>query len=224
MMYGLPTYPSPAGDSPEQDVTMAVSTPIADIGWTAAPFRLKGVDGRMHTLRSLSGQRGTVVAFICNHCPYVKAVLPRLIRDARELQAHGVNVIAINANDAQAYPEDSFAGMKQLASTLDLPFAYLHDPEQTVARAYDAVCTPDFFGLDADLRLQYRGRLDEGRKDPVPEDTPRELFDAMRLIAHYGYGPGEQHPSMGCAIKWREQAVAHHRPDADAGFAWQPAM
>jgi len=208
---------------------MAVSTPIGDLGWTAAPFRLKGTDGRMHTLRSLGGKRGTVVVFICNHCPYVKAVLPRLIRDARDLKEHGINVIAINSNDDQTYPEDSFAKMQDLVRELDLPFAYLHDPQQEAARAYGAVCTPDYFGLDEDHRLQYRGRLDEGRKEPVPEDTPRELFDAMRLIAHFGYGPGEQHPSMGCSIKWREPETesAHDTGRGIAlggGMTWQPAM
>ncbi len=197
---------------------MAVSTPIADIGWKAAAFRLKGVDGQHHTLKQLAGPRGTVVVFMCNHCPYVKGIMPRLIRDARELQLLGVNVVAINSNDARSYPDDSFANMKRFAQEWKLPFPYLHDEDQEVARAYDAVCTPDFFGLDADLRLQYRGRLDEGRKDPVPEDTPRELFDAMRLVALYGYGPGEQHASMGCSIKWRV-------PEEDAGLSWaQPAM
>jgi peroxiredoxin len=185
---------------------MAVSTPIADIGWPAAPFTLKGVDSRFHSLEQLAGRRGTVVMFICNHCPYVKAVLPRIIRDAIELKALGVNMVAINSNDAEAYPEDSFAQMKLVARELNLPFHYLLDDTQDVARAYDAVCTPDFYGFDADLRLQYRGRLDASRKEAAPEDAPRELFDAMRLIAHYGYGPAEQHPSMGCSIKWREDA------------------
>src|SRR5690606_25273427 len=146
---------------------MAVSTPIADIGWKAAAFRLKGVDGQYHTLKQLAGPRGTVAVFMCNHCPYVKGIMPRLIRDARELQLLGVNVVAINSNDARSYPDDSFANMKRFAQEWKLPFSYLHDEDQEVARAYDAVCTPDFFGLDADLRLQYRGRLDEGRKDPV---------------------------------------------------------
>lgn len=197
---------------------MAVSTPIADIGWKAAMFRLKGVDGYYHSLKQLAGPRGTVVVFMCNHCPYVKAVMPRLIRDAKALQEQGVHTIAINANDDRAYPEDSFSNMKAFAREWDLPFHYLHDDTQEVARAYDAVCTPDFFGLDADLRLQYRGRLDAGRKDPVPDDTPRELYDAMRLIAHYGYGPGEQLSSMGCSIKWR-------MPQEDADLSWiQPAM
>ena len=198
---------------------MAVSTPIADIGWPAAPFRLKSVDGREYTLQQLAGPRGTVVMFICNHCPYVKAVLPRILRDARELLSHGVYTIAINANDAQTYPDDSFERMKEVAREHDFPFQYLHDATQEVARAYDAVCTPDFYGFDADLRLQYRGRLDASRKDPAPDDAPRELFDAMRLIAHYGYGPAEQQPSMGCSIKWREEAPIL----AQAAFA-QPAM
>lgn len=197
---------------------MAVSTPIADIGWQAPAFRLKGIDGYYHGLKQLAGPRGTVVVFMCNHCPYVKAIMPRLIRDAKALHALGVHTIAINANDDRAYPEDSYANMKAFAKEWALPFHYLLDDTQEVARAYDAVCTPDFFGLDADLRLQYRGRLDAGRKDPVPEDTPRELFDAMRLIAHYGYGPGEQHASMGCSIKWR---VPEDATDLDLA---QPAM
>jgi thiol-disulfide isomerase/thioredoxin len=197
---------------------MAVSTPIADIGWQAAPFRLKGADSYYHSLKQLAGRKGTVVAFICNHCPYVKAVMPRLIRDARELQELGVNTIAINANDNLAYPEDSFSNMKLLARELALPFHYLHDDTQEVAHAYGAVCTPDFFGFDADLRLQYRGRLDEARLEPAAPDLPRELFDAMRLVAHLGYGPGEQQPSMGCSIKWR-------LPQEDADLRWlQPAM
>lgn len=199
---------------------MAVSTPIADIGWRAEPFRLKGVDGRWHTLKDLSGPRGTVVMFICNHCPYVQAVLPRILRDAQELLPLGVHMIAINANDASAYPEDSFERMKAVSEQWQFPFHYLHDPTQNVARAYDAVCTPDFFGLDADGRLQYRGRLDASRRDSAPEDAPRELFDAMRLIAHYGYGPGEQFPSMGCSIKWKPLPQKVVDEDLD----WQAAM
>jgi thiol-disulfide isomerase/thioredoxin len=199
---------------------MAVSTPIADIGWPAAPFHLKGTDSRFHALKQLAGKRGTLVMFICNHCPYVKAIMPRILRDARELQALGVSVIAINANDDQAYPEDSFANMKLLARELDMPFHYLHDDTQEVARAYDAVCTPDFYGFDADMRLQYRGRLDASRKEPAPDDAERELFNAMRLIAHYGYGPAEQHSSMGCSIKWREEMPASQ---GHSTWAQQPA-
>jgi thiol-disulfide isomerase/thioredoxin len=199
---------------------MAVTTPIADIGWRAEPFRLKGVDGRLHTLRELAGPRGTLVMFICNHCPYVKAVLPRIVRDARELLPLGVHTIAINANDESSYPEDGFDRMKALSKEMLFPFHYLHDTTQDVARAYEAVCTPDFYGFDADLRLQYRGRLDASRRDPAPEDSPRELFDAMRLIAHYGYGPGEQWPSMGCSIKWKPLPQRQSDEDMD----WQVAM
>lgn len=183
---------------------MAVTTPIADIGWPAAPFKLKGVDGRHYTLKQLAGPKGTLVMFICNHCPYVKAVMPRILRDARELAPLGIHTIAINSNDASTYPEDSYANMQRLAEELALPFQYLHDETQEVAKMYDAVCTPDFYGFDADLRLQYRGRLDESRKEAADEDAPRELFNAMRLVAHYGYGPAEQNPSIGCSIKWRE--------------------
>ena len=184
---------------------MATEAPRAEIGWTASDFALLGTDGVSHTLRALAGSHGTVVAFICNHCPYVKAVLPRLVRDARDLAALGVNVIAINSNDTTAYPEDSFERMVQLAPTLSFP--YLFDASQDVARAYGAVCTPDFFGFDAELRLRYRGRLDASRKETAPEGTPRELFDAMRLVAETGQGPERQNASIGCSIKWREEAA-----------------
>jgi thiol-disulfide isomerase/thioredoxin len=180
---------------------MATSAPAAELGWQAPDFDLRGTDGRSHRLTELAGARGTVVAFICNHCPYVKAVLPRLVRDARELAAHGVNVIAINANDAVAYPDDSFERMVEIAR--DWPFPYLHDETQQTAREFAAVCTPDFFGLDAELRLRYRGRLDASLKAAAVSDAPRELFEAMRQIADTGHGPAEQHPGIGCSIKWR---------------------
>ena len=179
---------------------MAVESPATTLGTAAPGFTLRGSDGRMHSLHGLRGARGTVVAFICNHCPYVQAVLPRLLRDARALAPLGVHVIAINPNDAEAYPEDSFARMVEIAR--DWPFPYLHDETQQVARAYDAVCTPDFFGYDAALRLRYRGRLDAGRKQPL-EDAPRELFEAMRRIAEGQLPLPQQYPSMGCSIKWR---------------------
>ena len=179
---------------------MAVESPATTLGTAAPGFTLRGTDGRMHSLLELRGARGTVVAFICNHCPYVHAVLPRLLRDARALAPLGVHVIAINPNDAVAYPEDSFARMVEIAR--DWPFPYLHDETQQVARAYDAVCTPDFFGYDAALRLRYRGRLDAGRKQPL-EDAPRELFEAMRRIAEGQLPLPQQYPSMGCSIKWR---------------------
>jgi thiol-disulfide isomerase/thioredoxin len=180
---------------------MAAEAPAADLGWAAVEFELPGTDGRVHRLRDLAGVRGTVVAFICNHCPYVKAILPRLIRDARDLAALGVNVVAINSNDAEAYPEDGFPRMVELAPSLSFP--YLQDASQDVAKAYGAVCTPDFFGFDAELRLRYRGRLDASRKETAPEGTRRDLYEAMRLIAATGEGPTEQSVSIGCSIKWR---------------------
>ncbi len=180
---------------------MAAIAPAAELGWQAPDFRLRGTDGAWHRMSELAGARGTVVAFICNHCPYVKAVLPRLLRDARELAPFGVNVVAINANDALAYPEDSFERMVEIAR--DWPFPYLHDETQQIARAFGAVCTPDFFGLDAQLRLRYRGRLDASLKAAADSDAPRELFEAMRQIAGTGHGPAEQHPGIGCSIKWR---------------------
>ncbi|WP_297927961.1 thioredoxin family protein [Metallibacterium sp.] len=179
---------------------MAVESLATALGAAAPEFTLRGTDGRMHGLHELRGARGTLVAFICNHCPYVQAVLPRLLRDARELAPLGVGVIAINPNDAEAYPEDSYARMVEAAR--DWPFPYLHDETQQVARAYGAVCTPDFFGYDAGLRLRYRGRLDAGRKQPL-DNAPRELFEAMQRIASGQLPLPPQHPSMGCSIKWR---------------------
>jgi len=181
---------------------MATEAPGADFGWRAPDFSLPGTDGKVHRLGDLAGARGTVVAFICNHCPYVKAILPRLARDARELSELGIAVIGINANDAKEYPEDDFQHMVALSPFL--PFPYLHDESQATARAYGAVCTPDFFGLDSQLQLRYRGRLDASRKEAAPEGTPRELFEAMRLIAATGHGPAIQNPGIGCSIKWRD--------------------
>jgi peroxiredoxin len=183
---------------------MAAEAPEANIGWRAPGFTLSDPSGRMRSLAELKGARGTVIAFICNHCPYVKAVLPRLIRDASELASIGVNVIGINSNDASAYPEDSIERMAELAPKLSFP--YLHDATQSVARDYGAVCTPDFFGFDSHLQLQYRGRLDASRKETAPEGTARELFDAMRSIALEGRGPAVQHACIGCSIKWRDDA------------------
>ncbi|MBU2479179.1 MAG: thioredoxin family protein, partial [Gammaproteobacteria bacterium] len=145
-----------------------------------------------------------LVMFICNHCPYVKAVLDRLIRDTRELQVQGVNSVAIMSNDPTEYPEDSFDNMRQIAQALDFPFPYLLDETQAVAKAYGAVCTPDFFGYNKDLALQYRGRLDASRKQTAPADARRDLYEAMLEVARTGHGPVEQIPSMGCSIKWKE--------------------
>jgi peroxiredoxin len=177
--------------------------PVCDFGWKAPDFALPGVDGRTHRLSDLMGRKGTVVAFICNHCPYVVASIGRLAREARALAPLGVTTVAICANDAVAYPDDGFEKMVAFARAQALPFPYLHDETQAVARAWGAVCTPDYFGLNAEGLLQYRGRLDAGKTAPPPPDAPRELFDAMRLVAETGEGPPEQTPSMGCSIKWR---------------------
>ncbi|MEM1160337.1 MAG: thioredoxin family protein [Pseudomonadota bacterium] len=182
---------------------MAASTPICDFGWSAPGFDLPATDGNRYSLQDVAGDKGTVVMFICNHCPYVVAVLDRLVRDAADLQAMGIGVAAICSNDAAAYPADSFPKMADLARDRGFSFPYMHDEDQTVARAYDAQCTPDFFGFDAGLGLQYRGRLDEGRTGPVPDGTRRDLVKAMRLIAETGRGPEDQIASMGCSIKWK---------------------
>jgi len=184
---------------------VSLTTPLCNFGWPAHNFSLHGTDGLTHTLASTRGPRGLLVMFICNHCPYVKAVIHRIVRDCRELREQGIGSVAIMANDATDYPDDSFDNMVQLARQLDLPFPYLIDDTQQVAKDYGAVCTPDFFGFNADLELQYRGRLDASRKEATP-DAPRELFQAMLQIAQTGLGPREQLPSMGCSIKWRDTA------------------
>ena len=182
---------------------MAVSTPICDFGWRAPDFALPGVDGKIWRFADVAGPRGTLIAFICNHCPYVVAVIDRLVRDAADLQTLGIGVAAICANDAAAYPADSFDNMAVFARQNRFPFPYLHDESQSVARAYDAVCTPDFFGFDAAGGLQYRGRLDASRKVTGDADLRRDLYEAMRGVAETGRGPAEQIASMGCSIKWK---------------------
>lgn len=182
---------------------MAVSPPVCDFGWKAPDFNLAATDGRSYTLNDIKGPKGALVMFICNHCPYVLSALERILRDARDLQAMGVGVAAICANDARAYPADSFDKMVELARKHDFPFPYLHDDTQSVARAWGAECTPDFFGLNADGELQYRGRLDSAARTPAPEGVRRDLFEAMTQIAQTGSGPRDQVASMGCSIKWK---------------------
>ena len=184
---------------------MAETQPICDFGWPAPPFTLKGVDGGIHRLADLRGEKGTVVVFMCNHCPYVKAIHHLLVRDAKDLAALGVSMVAVSSNDVETYPEDSFDNMVKVAREKAFPFPYLFDESQDVARAYGAICTPDFFGFDKDLGLQYRGRLDESKTTPVP-DARRDLYEAMKTVAETGRGPADQIPSMGCSIKWREAA------------------
>lgn len=181
---------------------VSLQTPVCDFGWKAPDFRLPGVDGRTYTLADVRGPKGTLVMFICNHCPYVKAIRPRLVRDLAELKAMGVNAIAIMSNDPTDYPEDSFEHMQAVAREFGFPFPYVMDATQEVAKAYGAICTPDFFGFNADLELQYRGRFDESRKETAPEGVRRDLFEAMKRVAQTGRGPAEQIPSIGCSIKW----------------------
>ena len=182
---------------------MALNTPLCNFGWPAVDFALTDTAGQRHTLATVRGPNGLLLMFICNHCPYVQAVIDRICRDARELQAIGIGVAAIMSNDVTTYPEDAPDQMRQLASTLDFSFPYLYDPTQDVARSYGAVCTPDFFGFNAQLELQYRGRLDASGRAPAAADARRELFEALREIAASGKGPREQTASIGCSIKWR---------------------
>lgn len=183
---------------------VSLQTPICDFGAKAPPFALPGVDGRTWTLEDCRGENGLLVMFVCNHCPYVKAIRERLTREAKALAALGVGSVAIMPNDTLKYPEDAFDRMRGIAAEHGFPFPYLLDESQAVAKAYGAVCTPDFFGYNRDLELQYRGRLDASRTETAPEDARRELFEAMRQIAETGVGPREQIPSMGCSIKWRD--------------------
>jgi peroxiredoxin len=182
---------------------MAASPPVCDFGWQAPGFDLPATDGRRLRLADVAGPKGTLVMFICNHCPYVLAVLPRIIRDARDLLAAGVGVAAICSNDAATYPEDGFPQMQAMARDHAFPFPYLHDETQDVARAWGAACTPDSFGLNAGGRLQYRGRLDASGRTPGPADAPRDLYLAMLQVAETGRGPDRQVPSLGCSIKWK---------------------
>jgi len=174
------------------------------LGWKARDFALGGVDGKTWTLAGVRGPKGTLIAFICNHCPYVRAVIGRLVEEAEALEALGIGTVAIMPNDTVAYPADSFDSMKAFARRHGFPFPYLIDATQEVARAYGAVCTPDFFGFNASDELQYRGRLDASRTALVP-GARRDLYEAMRQVAETGQGPREQLLSVGCSIKWRRE-------------------
>jgi peroxiredoxin len=181
---------------------MAVVPPLCDFGWRPPAFRLPATDGKVYSLEDIRGDKGTLIVFICNHCPYVIAIADRLASEAGELQAAGIGVAAICANDARTHPQDSFDNMRMFAVEHGFTFPYLHDESQAVARAWDAVCTPDFFGFNADLELQYRGRLDASKTSLVP-GARRELHEAMMQVARTGKGPDEQIASMGCSIKWK---------------------
>lgn len=181
----------------------ALTPPVCDFDWKAREFTLPGTDGKTYGLQDIAGENGTLVMFICNHCPFVLAVLDKIVRDASDLKDHGIGVAAICSNDAEAYPADNFHNMARMAEEHAFPFPYLHDEDQTVARAYDAICTPDFFGFNKDLGLQYRGRLDATRMNMAATDLRRDLFEAMKEVAVTGRGPQEQLSSIGCSIKWK---------------------
>ena len=180
----------------------ALETPRVAPGWKAVDFHLKGTDGKFYTLSDVKGPKGLVVMFICNHCPFVQAIASKLTRDTKDLSAIGIGSVAIMSNDTATYPDDSFDNMVRFKERHSFPFPYLIDATQDVAKAYDAVCTPDFFGFDADLTLRYRGRLDASGRNQI-EGGKRELFEAMGQVAETGETPAEQVPSIGCSIKWR---------------------
>jgi peroxiredoxin len=182
---------------------MAAESRVCDFGWKARDFRLTGTDGKRYALADVKGAKGTIVVFICKHCPYVRATIDRMVGDFAELKAAGIGAIAIMPNDVAAYPADSLDNMKKFAAERRFGFHYVIDETQEVARAYGAQCTPDFFGFNAALELQYRGRLDSAAKGPAAPGTKRELFEAMTLIAVTGKGPAQQVPSIGCSIKWK---------------------
>ena len=182
---------------------VSLTTPPAHRGALAAAVDLPGTDGRRHSLASARGPNGIVVMFICNHCPYVQAVIDKIVRDMDELRQHGVGAIAVMSNDVAAYPDDSFDNMKAFAARHGVTFPYVIDETQEVGRAYGAVCTPDFFGFDRDLKLAYRGRLDASGRSSDPA-AARELFNAMREVAQTGRTAAAQHASVGCSIKWRQ--------------------
>ena len=182
---------------------MSVNASHCEIGWRAEDFNLLSVDDRKHTLQSLKGNKGTVIVFICNHCPYVIAIAERLSFEARELKKIGVNTIAIMSNDVENYPEDSFENMKKFSEKYNFEFPYLYDSTQEVAKKFKAVCTPDFFGFNKKLELHYRGRIDSGTMNKNDKEIRRELFYAMEMIALNNKGPIKQMNSFGCSIKWK---------------------
>ena len=182
---------------------MLTQTPICDFGKKAIPFKLKSTEGKIISLEELKGENGILVMFICNHCPYVKAITKDIVEDCNELKKIGINSVAISSNDSTNYPEDSFDNMIKFAKKNNFSFPYLIDETQEIAKAYDAVCTPDFFGYNKDLELQYRGRSRE-LKNLVPvRDGKSDLYKAMKQIAETGNGPKNQIPSAGCSIKWK---------------------
>ena len=183
-----------------------MKTPVCNFGEKAIDFKLPDTDGKIWTLSECAGGKGTLVMFICNHCPYVKAIQTRLVEDALALLNMGIGSVAIMSNDPTDYPEDSLENMKNIARQFNYPFPYLLDDTQEIAKAYGAICTPDFFGYNAELELQYRGRLDASGMKPATTKTRRDLLEAMTEVANTGQGPREQIPSMGCSIKWKNKS------------------
>jgi peroxiredoxin len=201
----LLVYGAPATGLNEESEMVSLETPVCEFDQPIVDFSLPAVDGKIWTPSLARGEKGLLVMFICNHCPYVKAIRDRIVRDTRELIEYGVNTVAIMSNDPAEYEEDSFENMKKVAEEYDFPFPYLFDETQEVAKAYGAVCTPDFFGYNQSLKLQYRGRLDASRKEAAAPDVRRDLFEAMKQVASTGQGPKDQVPSMGCSIKWKDR-------------------
>ena len=177
-------------------------TPICDFGKKAEEFNLKSIDNKIVSLKDIRGKNGTLIMFICNHCPYVKAIIKDLVNDCNELRNIGINAAAICSNDVKNYPEDSFEKMIEFAKENKFEFPYLHDETQKVAQNYGAVCTPDFFGYNNNLELQYRGRMRELKDLKPVNNGESDLLLALKQIATTGSGPKNQIPSMGCNIKW----------------------
>jgi len=182
---------------------MPVQTPICDFGKKALPFELKSTENKVISLDDIIGENGTLIMFICNHCPYVKAITKEIVEDCNELKKFGINSVAICSNDFVNYPEDSFDNMIKFSNNNQFSFPYLHDDTQEIAKSYNAVCTPDFFGYNKNLELQYRGRLRELKNFIPVKDGESDLLRSMKLIAETGNGPQDQIPSAGCGIKWK---------------------
>jgi len=182
---------------------VSLETPVCEFDKAANNFSLPGVDGKEWSLADCAGEKGLLVMFICNHCPYVKAIMKRLVRDTKILKERGVNTVAIMSNDPSEYTEDSFENMQKIAKEFEFSFPYLLDETQQVDKDFGAVCTPNLFGYNADLKLQYRGRFDASRKETAAEDVRRDLLESMKQVAETKKGPAEQIPSMGCSIKWK---------------------
>ena len=187
-------------------IMVALETPICDFGWKAPEFNLIGIDNKYYSFQDIKGTNGTLVMFICNHCPYVKSVIHRIVEDVTTLKEKGIGVIAImsnDVNDPKYGEEDSFDNMKLFSEKNNFVFPYVYDETQNVGRKYNAVCTPDFFGFNANNELQYRGRLEESKMEIIP-NAKKELLEAMIKVSETGLGPKDQIPSIGCSIKWKE--------------------